>query len=256
MKRGLIAIGFLVAGFTITILINSLNKADDVENQQVAQGVEVIKQLESQDVVEVQEKIESIKAQNGISEQVSSATTDETSEPADYKKIFSSSVIAGDSRAEGISGYGVLNQSSVVAQKGRSLSTAVQNGDIDTVIRMYPKNVFLTYGINDAVGTSSSDAFIKLYGEVIDKLKSKLPNTNIYVCSIMPVTSNASNRQPNLRNIAQWNQDLKSLCEEKGVTYIDASGVIAPSDYAQDGIHFGVNCIKKWLDLFIQQANL
>ncbi len=33
---------------------------------------------------------------------------------------------------------------------------------------MYPKNMFLTYGINDVVGVQSSDAFIKLYGEVIE----------------------------------------------------------------------------------------
>lgn len=222
----------------------------------MAQGVEAIKQLETQDVVQVEEQIENIKAQHGISEQVSSVNTNDTSASVDYKKKFSTSVIAGDSRAEGISAYGVLTQASVVAQKGRSLSTAVQNGDIDTAIGMYPKNMFLTYGINDVVGVQSSDAFIKLYGEVIDKVKSKLPNSNIYVCSILPVTTAAANKQPNLKNIAQWNQDLKQLCEEKGVKFIDASSIISEGNYEPDGIHFGVTCIKKWLDLFIQQANL
>ena len=140
----------------------------------MAQGVEAIKQLETQDVVQVEEQIENIKAQHGISEQVSSVNTNDTSASVDYKKKFSTSVIAGDSRAEGISAYGVLTQASVVAQKGRSLSTAVQNGDIDTAIGMYPKNMFLTYGINDVVGVQSSDAFIKLYGEVIEKVKEAI----------------------------------------------------------------------------------
>ena len=213
----------------------------------MAQGVEAIKQLETQDVVQVEEQIENIKAQHGISEQVSSVNTNDTSASVDYKKKFSTSVIAGDSRAEGISAYGVLTQASVVAQKGRSLSTA---------IGMYPKNMFLTYGINDVVGVQSSDAFIKLYGEVIDKVKSKLPNSNIYICSILPVTTAAANKQPNLKNIAQWNQDLKQLCEEKGVKFIDASSIMSEGNYEPDGIHFGVTCIKKWLDLFIQSANL
>ena len=51
-------------------------------------------------------------------------------------------------------------------------------------------------------------------------------------------------------------EDLKQLCEEKGVKFIDASSIMSEGNYEPDGIHFGVTCIKKWLDLFIQQANL
>ena len=152
-----------------------------------------------------------------------------SSQSTNYKSKFESSVIVGDSRAEGIYGYGVLSQSSVVAKKGRNLVTAMENGDIDTAIGMYPKNIFLTYGINDIEAYQNSDTFIKLYGEVVDKIQSKLPNTNVYICSI---------------------------CNKKGVTYIDANSVLANGGYEPDGIHFGVKGIKKWLDLFIQSANL
>ena len=31
---------------------------------------------------------------------------------------------------------------------------------------------------------------------------------------------------------------------------------MSEGNYEPDGIHFGVTCIKKWLDLFIQSANL
>ena len=179
-----------------------------------------------------------------------------SSQSTNYKSKFESSVIVGDSRAEGIYGYGVLSQSSVVAKKGRNLVTAMKNGDIDTAIGMYPKNIFLTYGINDIEAYQNSDTFIKLYGEVVDKIQSKLPNTNIYICSILPVTSSAISKQPKYNNISSWNQDIKNLCNKKGVTYIDANSVLANGGYEPDGIHFGVKGIKKWLDLFIQQANL
>ena len=39
----------------------------------------------------------------------------------------------------------------------------MKNGDIDTAIGMYPKNIFLTYGINDIEAYQNSDTFIKLY---------------------------------------------------------------------------------------------
>ena len=54
--------GLVIAGFVITISVKALNKQDNIEDQQVAQGVEVIKQLEIQDVVQVEEQIEAIKA--------------------------------------------------------------------------------------------------------------------------------------------------------------------------------------------------
>lgn len=241
-------------GLTIAIIINIFNKPDNTDEQRIAQGVEIIKKLEKQDVIQVEEQIEAVRTQNGINDNNNNVNNNSTD--TDYKSKFESSAIAGDSRAEGIYSYGVLNQSSVVAQKGRNLITATKNGDIDTLIGMYPKNIFFTYGINDVLAYRQSDTFIKIYGEVIDKVKSKLPNTNIYVSSILPVTASAANKQTNFKNIDAWNNDLKALCEEKNVTYLDAGGVIQQSYYAQDGIHFNVNGIKKWLDLFIQSANL
>lgn len=244
------------------MIISILNRNNNVEQQQVAQGVKIIKELENQDVVEVQEEINAIRTQNGINNQnqntlENNQTNDNSSSKStDYKSKFESSVILGDSRAEGIYGYGVLSQSSVVAKKGRNLASAIKNGDIDVAIGMYPKNMILTYGINDIEAYETSDTFIKLYGEVIDKIKSKLPSTNIYICSILPVTSSAITQQPKYNNINSWNQDIKNLCNEKNVTYIDASTVLANGGYEPDGVHFGVDGIKKWLDLFIQSANL
>ncbi len=249
-------------GFTITISINALNKRDNIENQQVAQGIEAIKQLETQDVVEVEEKIEAIKAQNGITEQVSSANTDteankdNSSKSVDYKAKFKSSVIVGDSRAEGIYAYGYLTQSSVVAHKGRNIQSAKKQGDINTAIGLYPKNMFFTYGINDIECYSDSSKFIESYESVIDLVKSKLPNTNIYICSILPVRPSKVSSQPNFANISKWNNDLKEMCKQKGVTYLDADSIVQQGDYEPDGVHFVANFQKKWMDFFIKQADL
>ncbi|HBI93819.1 MAG TPA: hypothetical protein DDY58_16125, partial [Terrisporobacter glycolicus] len=62
---------------------------------------------------------------------------------------FSSSVILGDSRAESIVSYEILDSSPVVAYKGRNLISAQKEGDINKAISLAPANLFLTYGLND-----------------------------------------------------------------------------------------------------------
>lgn len=248
----------MIAGcIAVVFSINALNKQSNNEDEQVKQGVEVIKNLEKQDVVQVEEKIASIKAQNGITDQPAATTDDQDSSgKVNYKSKFDSSVIVGDSRAEGISAYGFLTQSSVVAYKGRNIANAKKQGDINTAIGLYPKNMFFTYGINDIECYSDSAKFIEQYESVIDLVKSKLPNTNIYICSILPVQSFTLSQQPNYANIDKWNSDLQAMCQKKGVTYLDANGIVEQSDYEPDGIHFGPNFQKKWLDFFIQKGNL
>lgn len=236
-----------------------MNRPDNKEDEQIKQGVEAIKKLEQQDVVQVEEKIASIKSQNGIVDPV--VSTNDNGDSSDsgsvnYKSKFASSVIVGDSRAEGITGYGFLTQSSVVAHKGRNIANAKKQGDINTAIGLYPKNMFFTYGINDIECYSDSKNFIEQYESVIDLVKSKLPNTNIYICSILPVQSFTLSKQPNYGNIDKWNSDLQALCQKKGVTYLDANSIVEQSDYEPDGIHFGPNFQKKWLNFFIEKANL
>ncbi|MGN1032109.1 MAG: GDSL-type esterase/lipase family protein [Intestinibacter sp.] len=223
---------------------------------QIKQGVEAIKKLEDQDVVQVEEKIASVKAQNGITNEPVNNNDQGSSGKVNYKSKFASSVIVGDSRAEGISAYGFLTQSSVVAHKGRNILNAKEKGDISTTIGLCPKNIFFTYGINDIACYSDSTRFIEEYESIIDLVKSKLPNTNIYICSILPVQSFTLSKHPNFANIDKWNSDLQALCQKKGVTYLDANGIVEQSDYEQDGIHFKVNFQKKWMDFFIEKANL
>ena len=143
-----------------------------------------------------------------------------------------------------------------MAHKGRNIANAKKQGDINTVIGLYPKNIFFTYGINDIECYSDSARFIEEYESVIDLVKSKLPNTNIYICSILPVQSFSLAQQPNYANIDKWNTDLQALCQKKGVTYLDANCIVEQSDYEPDGVHYIGSFQKKWMDFFIEKANL
>lgn len=169
---------------------------------------------------------------------------------------FSNSVILGDSRAESIVAYEILNNSSVVAYKGRNLMSAQKEGDINKAINLAPKNIFLTYGLNDIQIYGNPSDFIKEYEKIIKDIQNKLPNTKIYVNSIFRVNSKAISKSPALKNVPQFNTAILNMCNKLGVTYIDGSSIVDDSLYEADGIHFKPEANKRWVNLLIQKANL
>lgn len=169
---------------------------------------------------------------------------------------FSNSVILGDSRAESIVSYEILNNSSVVAYKGRNLISAQKEGDINKAINLAPKNIFLTYGLNDIQIYGNPSDFIEEYEKIIKDIQNKLPNTKIYVNSIFRVNSKAISKSPALKNVPQFNTAILNMCNKLGVTYIDGSSIVDDSLYEADGIHFKPEANKRWVNLLIQKANL
>lgn len=152
--------------------------------------------------------------------------------------------------------YEILNNSSVVAYKGRNLKSAQKEGDINKAINLAPKNIFLTYGLNDIQIYGNPLDFIKEYEKIIKDIQNKLPNTKIYVNSIFRVNSKAISKSPALKNVPQFNVAIMDMCNKQGVTYIDASSIVDDSSYESDGIHFKPNFNKRWVELLIQKANL
>ena len=56
--------------------------------------------------------------------------------------------------------------------------------------------------------------------------------------------------------IPQFNEVLRQLCEEEGVTFIDNSELLSDELYEQDGIHFRPEYHRKWAIHMIQVAGL
>lgn len=231
---------------------DALNNTDKREESQVIKGIEIIKVLENKDVLESEEKIDLVQSSlQGIN-----INKENNNEKVDLIDKFSNSVILGDSRAESIVSYEILNNSSVVAYKGRNLKSAQKEGDINKAINLAPKNIFLTYGLNDIQIYGNPLDFIKEYEKIIKDIQNKLPNTKIYVNSIFRVNSKAISKSPALKNVPQFNAAIMDMCNKQGVTYIDASSIVDDSSYESDGIHFKPNFNKRWVELLIQKANL
>ena len=101
----------------------------------------------------------------------------------------------GDSMAEGLDCYGVLNKENVVWHRGRRIDT--MSADLEKVKAYNPSFLFLAYGANDIKSwTSNVDGWIAKYREAIIKIQSELPNTKIIVNSVLPVSDYATANDP------------------------------------------------------------
>ncbi len=119
------------------------------------------------------------------------------------------------------------------------ITSGVENR-ISSIIKTNPEKIFLMIGINDiALGIEQEEIYSNIES-IIKKISSELPETKIYIQSILPVASDDINRQ----TIININTDLQKLCESNGITYVDLHSRFVNEDgylntkYAdKDGLH-------------------
>lgn len=210
-------------------------------NVSTTQGVKDIKKLEQKNVLNIEEKINQIRKKE----------PDESS----FKSIFSNSVIMGDSISESLAEYDILEKSSVVAYKGRNTESAL--GDVKTTINLQPQKVFMTYGMNDLLlFNGNAKTFVEHYEKLINAVKKGLPNSQIYVCSVLPVQQIAINENSAFKNYPKFNIALEDMCKNLGITYIKTDDLLdGHSEYYEpDGIHMKMNFYPSWLNRLYDKA--
>lgn len=152
-----------------------------------------------------------------------------------YRQIFSDSLIVGDSLMNGLEIYKVLDSSNMITMVSASLYHL--EGNISRIISNNPKNLILHYGINMMTNSQSQlDFFISMYTGIIKNLKSRLPDTEIYISGVFKVAESAADRYSYLD---RYNEALQQMCESLEVNFVDNSECL-PGDgsyYGSDGIH-------------------
>ena len=171
------------------------------------------------------------------------------------KQVFQGTVIVGDSITESIAEYGFLDTSIVVAKLGLRIDAADEQ--ISTAISLNPSVFFLSFGANDLeIYNGDSSAFIAAYKEKIDQIKAALPETPIYINSILPIQQSAIDQNPALAYYDSFNQALASFCEESGCTFIDDSFLVDENMYEPDGEHMVYSYYPKCLTYMAERAGL
>lgn len=170
------------------------------------------------------------------------------------EEFFNKALFIGDSITEGISAYGLLDETNVLAVKGCTILKAEK--EIDTIVKRNPDKIYILLGSNDLLYGMDSKKFSSEYVEFIHHIKDKLPDSKIYIQSIFPVSKDVENEKPMLSNsrIDEFNTELKSMADQQGISYInvekllkDDMGIIN-EDYTSDGIHVKYKVYSIWLD--------
>lgn len=177
--------------------------------------------------------------------------TKDKSASSNHKEFFKNDVFMGDSVTEGLSFYGYLDESRVYSKVGISITMA--KNQIDSIVKLNPTNIFLLFGINDMGSAMSSQWFVAQYKELIHYIKSKLPDSKIYIQSILPVMPFVEVRAPYIKNshITECNEGLKSMAKQENVNFINIASILNDSNkylFESDGIHFKSDFYGLWLD--------
>jgi lysophospholipase L1-like esterase len=92
---------------------------------------------------------------------------------------------------------------------------------IDSVISENPSKIFLMIGFNDGPTHQNIMAIVRNYTVILKNLKRSLPNTKIYVQSVLPVNKKLLPDAKDNDDIHELNLEIARLAKDQGVVYID-----------------------------------
>ncbi len=180
-------------------------------------------------------------------------------------------IFVGDSISTGFSGYGFVSEKNVFAKTSMRIdlinNTPLKTfyGDVlvsKAIKAAAPQNVYVMLGSN-GMGWIDTSKMISDYSTFIDSVKAEAPDVTIYVMSIPPVTAERE-QKPSVEegkilnsDITEYNNQLLSLANEKGVHFIDVNSALVnsqgklPSDVSTDGMHFNKETYIKVIDYIL-----
>lgn len=183
---------------------------------------------------------------------------------------FDDAAFLGDSLTVGYTTYNInVGKALVCAYEGASpndiVNRTTMNSDVrgeeiplDVLAQAQPKKLYVLMGANSlAYSTTNDEGFLNYYGRMLDDLKAALPDTTIYVQSVLPVQAEVQETMPGLtpERVSSINASLSAMAAEKGCLYlalyetlVDENGYLR-SDYAQpDGLHLSGSGYSAWVD--------
>ena len=100
-----------------------------------------------------------------------------------------------------------------------------------TLQAVHPSKVFVMGGINNLINGMSVETSLSDYAAMLDYMIEYLPGSEIYVQSVLPISEYAEELYCSNDKVYEFNQGIKALAEERGLTYID----IFPAYLTEEG---------------------
>lgn len=242
----MVGVFLLMVGVIVVAVRLRQLRADTTE------GEKRLKEMAKADVQEVDAKIRKLEKE----ERKSSREWQNSS----YNEMFSECLVLGDSISQGLYIYDYLDDSLVNAQKGIGVVSPEETGFdkvIGQVIAAGPEKLFIALGMNDTISAEAdAEVFKEAYLAALHQLEEGLPNTQIYVNSILPVSQTAVQADERFACVSDFNAELKELCENEKIVFIDNTELVEEDYYEEDGIHMSSDYYPEWLEHMAEAASL
>lgn len=120
---------------------------------------------------------------------------------------------------------------------------------ISTVSSLHPSKVFIACGVNSLACRNLKTCKYQ-YSMLINECKKTVPNTEIFVCSVLP-TANVKNPYCSNSKIRSFNNFLKNLSQKHNLQFIDLYSTYEqngylPNKYTNDGLHLTPDSYSIW----------
>lgn len=151
--------------------------------------------------------------------------------------------------------------------KNRGISGDITLGvlaRLDNVLITKPAKIFLMIGINDIANNNPDSIILQNYRIIVSKIQQKSPETKLFIQSILPTNNQFTQfarHQNKTEHILFINMQLKALCQEKEITYIDVFSSLADAEnnlkttYTNDGLHLLATGYKVWIEILKPYIN-
>ena len=242
----------MIALILVIALISTIGSADkapeDTLDRDIGAGVAYLEALESRDPNEITE-IMKLMRQQELEAQKEELMNQLSSGEVSVWSMFEDYALLGDSRSVGFTYYGFLPDSNVWAESGATIRNMEQH--IPALVSMAPSYIFLCYGMNDFCSGfwTSPEEYVADYKEQLLSIQAALPDSDIYICSILPASDAAYARANIWSVIPSYNEALKAMCDELDHCYYIDGDPVAEQHmdlWEQDGIHFKKEFYPHW----------
>lgn len=247
LRMAIILVVLLLILGAAFVWVKSLNPRPDI-----TKGVARLEAMDKASAKDVEKKIETLEAEE--------ARLQEERDKRPLSEKFENTIIFGDFLAQGVYEQEILGESFVIAKESACVHDMDGTGvteNLEAAAQKAPQVLFLQIGSNDAaLEEGSADIFEEDYRKFLEKVSEKLPNTKIYVNSILPVQQKVIAETETLADIPKYNEKLQALCKETGAVYLDNSDLVTEECYKDDGKRMRKKYYTAWINRAVQVADL
>lgn len=168
--------------------------------------------------------------------------TDE--EQVTVRTLFANTIFFGDSMTQAIGEYGFLDMTNIVYQRSATIDVLITK--IPEVAATLPKQVVIFTGLNDCNHYTDIADYRRDYVTMLQQLKASIPGVNIIVSSLLAPSDALGQVRADLVRAPQFDQELRSICQENDVTYVDSTWIVRQKNYLDDGIHMNRTFYRVW----------